>query len=62
MELGLKKKKALVTGSTKGIGLETAKVFAREGAKIVICGTRENAIKEVPDVVPAIDFNAASVI
>ena len=43
----LKDKVAIVTGSTKGIGMETAKVFAREGAKVVICGTRENAIKEV---------------
>jgi 3-oxoacyl-[acyl-carrier protein] reductase len=43
----LKDKVAIITGSTKGIGMETAKTFAREGAKVVICGTRENAIKEV---------------
>jgi len=43
----LKNKVAIITGSTKGIGMETAKTFAREGAKVVICGTRENAINEV---------------
>jgi 3-oxoacyl-[acyl-carrier protein] reductase len=45
----LKNKVAIITGSTKGIGMETAKTFAREGAKVVICGTRENAINEVTE-------------
>lgn len=43
----MKDKVAIVTGSTKGIGKETAKTFAREGAKVVICGTHEDAVKEV---------------
>lgn len=43
----LKDKVAIITGSTKGIGKETAKTFAREGAKVVICGTHEDAAKEV---------------
>jgi 3-oxoacyl-[acyl-carrier protein] reductase len=49
----LKDKVAIITGSTKGIGMETAKTFAREGAKVVICGTRENAIKEVVEEIKA---------
>ena len=36
MELGLKKKKALVTGSTKGIGKAIAAELAREGADVII--------------------------
>jgi len=51
--LRLKDKVAIVTGSTKGIGYETVKTFAREGAKVVICGTRENAINEVVEEIKA---------
>lgn len=41
----LKDKVAIITGSTKGIGRETAMKFAKEGAKVAICGTNEEAIK-----------------
>ncbi len=36
MDLGLKDKVAIVTGSGRGIGAETARVLAEEGARIVI--------------------------
>jgi NAD(P)-dependent dehydrogenase (short-subunit alcohol dehydrogenase family) len=38
MDLKLKNKTVLVTGSTLGIGFATAKVFAQEGAKVFING------------------------
>jgi 3-oxoacyl-[acyl-carrier protein] reductase len=38
MNLNLKGKRALVTGSTAGIGAETARVFAAEGASVIVHG------------------------
>lgn len=38
MDLKLKGKKALVTGSTAGIGFATAKLLAAEGAEVIITG------------------------
>src|SRR6201981_836503 len=46
MELGLANKTALVTGGSKGIGLETARALAREGVKVLICARREWALAE----------------
>jgi 3-oxoacyl-[acyl-carrier protein] reductase len=41
MELGLSGKACLVTGSTGGIGLETARLLVAEGARVVTSGRRE---------------------
>ena len=38
MDLGLRDRVCLVTGSTGGIGLETAKLLAAEGAKVIVTG------------------------
>jgi 3-oxoacyl-[acyl-carrier protein] reductase len=46
MELGLAGKTALVTGGSKGIGLETARALAREGVKVLICARRETALTD----------------
>jgi 3-oxoacyl-[acyl-carrier protein] reductase len=40
MDLGLRGKRCLVTGSTAGIGLEVARQLAAEGAHVVTCGRR----------------------
>jgi 3-oxoacyl-[acyl-carrier protein] reductase len=41
MDLGLRGKACLVTGSTAGIGLETAKLLVAEGARVATCGRSE---------------------
>src|SRR5262245_15186933 len=42
----LKNKNILITGGTRGIGLASAQEFEREGARVVICGTDEKALRE----------------
>jgi NAD(P)-dependent dehydrogenase (short-subunit alcohol dehydrogenase family) len=39
-------KVAVVTGGNSGIGLATAKAFAREGASVVITGRDEASLKK----------------
>jgi NAD(P)-dependent dehydrogenase (short-subunit alcohol dehydrogenase family) len=41
VDLGLKEKTCVVTGSTGGIGLETAKLLVAEGARVVTSGRGE---------------------
>ena len=45
----LKDKVAIVTGSTSGIGIGIARLYAAEGAKVVICGRRAEKGQAVVD-------------
>jgi 3-oxoacyl-[acyl-carrier protein] reductase len=45
MELGLSGKVAIITGSSKGIGLETALHLVREGASVTICARNIDKLK-----------------
>jgi 3-oxoacyl-[acyl-carrier protein] reductase len=49
VDLELKDKSVVVTGGSRGIGLETARLFAAEGARVLICARRESALAEAAD-------------
>jgi 3-oxoacyl-[acyl-carrier protein] reductase len=44
MDLGLKGKKAIVTGGTRGIGLAIANLLAAEGCDVAICARNREAV------------------
>ena len=43
----LSNKVAIVTGASSGIGLETAKLFAKQGAKVVVAARRQQELEDL---------------
>lgn len=53
MELGLRDRVCVVTGSTAGIGLETARLLAEEGARVVVNGRDAKTVERTKDEIAA---------
>jgi 3-oxoacyl-[acyl-carrier protein] reductase len=49
MDLGIKGRRAIVTGGSSGIGFETARQFLEEGARVLITGRNEKKLMQARD-------------
>jgi 3-oxoacyl-[acyl-carrier protein] reductase len=45
MDLGLRDKVAIITGSSRGLGLASAKALAAEGCRVTLCGRTESTLQ-----------------
>jgi 3-oxoacyl-[acyl-carrier protein] reductase len=52
VELGLQGRVALVTASSKGLGLASAQALSQEGAKVVLCARDRRALEEAAAAMP----------
>ena len=55
----LEGKIAIITGGTRGIGFETARTFAKNGAKVIIFGSREATVNKAIDELKSVGLDAA---
>jgi 3-oxoacyl-[acyl-carrier protein] reductase len=60
MDLQLADKIVLITGSSRGIGLATAKAFAAEGCRLVLSGRSADALRDTEAALRASGARAAS--
>ena len=58
MDLGLKGKKAIITGGSKGIGLATAHALADEGADVAICSRKADDVNAALEALSSKGVNA----
>jgi 3-oxoacyl-[acyl-carrier protein] reductase len=62
MDLGLRNKVAIVTGSSRGLGLASARALAAEGCKVTICGRTRETLDTAREAVSRAGGSADSVV
>src|SRR5439155_26766391 len=60
MDLKLRGKVALVTGSSRGIGLATAKAFAAEGCRVMLAARSTEQLRETEEALRATGAEVAA--
>ena len=61
MDLGLKDRVAVVTGASKGMGRSVALALAGEGAAVVLCSRRVEALEEVREEIERLGGRASAI-
>ena len=59
MDLGLKDKKVILSGGSKGIGFYTAKLLASEGCKVAFCSRNSESLKRAETEINSISEGSA---
>jgi NAD(P)-dependent dehydrogenase (short-subunit alcohol dehydrogenase family) len=62
MDLGLRGKIVVITGGATGIGLSAALAFAAEGAKLAICGRREQKLRAAAQLLAARGYECVAAV
>ena len=62
MDLGLKNKVAIVTGSSRGLGLASARSLAAEGCRVCVCARGESRLREAATTVADAAGDATAVL
>jgi 3-oxoacyl-[acyl-carrier protein] reductase len=62
MDLGLRDKVAIITGSSRGLGKASAVALAREGARVVLNGRTEDTLNQAAEEIRAAGGTATAVV
>ena len=54
MDFDLRDKVAIVTGSSRGLGLASARALAAEGCCVTLCARTDKTLQEVPGTWPSL--------